>query len=328
MERIIQLQCMTLIYKIETKLNTEILSTFMMELLPWVKSKENKLCSTQLNVNPSALEYIMTHNIPQFPLILSLNSSPDLINHIIKNKNKLEFNIFFKTENIFENLITCSRVIKYERGILLNPLYIKLIEKNFHLLNKTKRDVLYANPAALHLLDLRPKSIEWDYLSSNTNPIAIKLLKENIDKIYWTYLSANPAAIEILTENQDKIIFRTLASNPNAITLIKKYMHRIDLVSLCYNTNPEIIDIIESQLDKLTNWGPLSENPSAIKILQKNQDKIMWYFFSQNPAIFEYNYLKMAEERMRLLREELMMKSLHPSRIARLIELGCDIDDL
>ena len=55
MERIIQLPCMTLIYKIETKLNTEILSTFMMELLPWVKSKENKLCSTQLNVNPNAL---------------------------------------------------------------------------------------------------------------------------------------------------------------------------------------------------------------------------------------------------------------------------------
>jgi hypothetical protein len=36
----------------------------------------------------------------------------------------------------------------------------------------------------------------------------------------------------------------------------------------------------------------------------------------------------MAKERMHILREELMMKALHPSRIERLIELGCDIDDL
>lgn len=299
----------------------------MMELLPWVKSQENKLCSTQLNVNPSALEYIMTHHISQYPLLLSLNSSPDLVEHIIKNKIKFGSTQLNK-ENIFEYLITCSQNIKYEEGILLNPLYIKLIEKNFHLLKKTKRDVLYANPAALHLLDLRPKSIQWDYLSSNSNPIAIKLLKENIHEIYWTYLSANPAAIEILTENQDKIIFRTLAANPNAISLIKKYMNKIDIIYLCYNTNLEILDIVEKQLDKLINWAPLSKNPSAIKILQKNQDKINWYFFSQNPAIFEYNYLKMAEQRMRLLREELMMKALHPLRIQRLIELGCDIDDL
>ena len=141
-------------------------------------------------------------------------------------------------------------------------------------------------------------------------------------------MSENPSAIEILTDHQDKIIFRTLAKNPNAIELIKKYIDKIELVNLSYNTNPEALQIVEQQLYKLTNWAPLSMNPSAIKILERNKDKINWYWLSQNPAIFEYNYLKMAQQRMTILREELMMKSLHPSRIERLIELGCDIDDL
>jgi hypothetical protein len=259
-----------------------------MELLSWIKPYQSKLCSTQLNLNPNAMDYIKKQNIQQYPILL--------------------------------NIQYCDQHT--------TPKYISFIKENLWQLNKSKRDTLYANPHILHLLSLNPEDIAWDYLSQNTNPIAIKILRENIEGIYWTYLSENPAAIEILTEHQEHIIFRTLAKNPNAIELIKKYMYKIKLHELCYNTNPEILKIIESRIDTLTIWGPLCVNPAAIKILEKNKDKIEWYWFSQNPAIFEYNYLKMAQQRMYLLREELMMKALHPSRIQRLIELGCDIDDL
>ena len=47
-----------------------------------------------------------------------------------------------------------------------------------------------------------------------------------------------------------------------------------------------------------------------------------------NPSIFKkeinYNFLK---ERMNIIREELIMKCMHPSRLERWIEMGGDIDD-
>jgi len=49
-----------------------------------------------------------------------------------------------------------------------------------------------------------------------------------------------------------------------------------------------------------------------------NIDKIDWIEISANPAIFEldYNFLK---KRMDIIREELMIKVMHPNRISRLL---------
>ncbi len=46
--------------------------------------------------------------------------------------------------------------------------------------------------------------IDWYWLSGNSNPKAIELLKENPDNIDWENLSENPAAIELLKDNKDK----------------------------------------------------------------------------------------------------------------------------
>jgi hypothetical protein len=37
----------------------------------------------------------------------------------------------------------------------------------------------------------------------------------------------------------------------------------------------------------------LSLNKNAIELLKENQDKINWWYFSQNPNIFTYDYEKM-----------------------------------
>jgi hypothetical protein len=42
----------------------------------------------------------------------------------------------------------------------------------------------------------------------------------------------------------------------------------------------------------------------------------------------EFNYKKVATKRMNILREDLMMKALHPKRIEKWLEQGLDIDDL
>ena len=76
------------------------------------------------------------------------------------------------------------------------------------------------------------------------------------------------------------------------------------------------------------NWGYLSRNPNAIDLLEKNPDKIDWDMFSKNPSILKkiinYKYLY---HRMNIIREELIMRCMHPSRLERWIDMGGDIDD-
>jgi hypothetical protein len=94
-----------------------------------------------------------------------------------------------------------------------------------------------------------------------------------------------------------------LSGNPNAIHLLEK--------------NPEKID-----------WYVLSGNPNAIHLLEKNPEKIHWRWLSKNPSIFFKKIsCKFLTERMNLIREELMMKCMHPSRLERFLEMGGEIDD-
>ena len=49
----------------------------------------------------------------------------------------------------------------------------------------------------------------------STNPNAIELLINNLDKIDWSNLSTNPNAIDLLKENKDKINWSVLSENPS-----------------------------------------------------------------------------------------------------------------
>jgi hypothetical protein len=143
----------------------------------------------QLNLNPNSLDYLIEDNIVHYPLLLCLNMSNEIINYIIKNQDKLRHftstmpKLPFTIDNICEYLFNWECNMHYTQGVLLNARYISLIEKNLILLNNSNINILYANSAALHLVDLNPHVIDWKYLSCNTNPIAIQILKENID--FW-----------------------------------------------------------------------------------------------------------------------------------------------
>ena len=56
--------------------------------------------------------------------------------------------------------------------------------------------MLSRNPAAIRLLEKNQEKIYWHYLSANPAVEAIQLLKLNRDKINWKYLSENPAIFE------------------------------------------------------------------------------------------------------------------------------------
>ena len=70
-------------------------------------------------------------------------------------------------------------------------------------------------------------------------------------------------------------------------------------------------------VSKLSN-ACLYENPAAIPILEANQDKINWYWFSCNPAIFEYDYSRMT----RSFTEELMQNRFHSQNVEKFESWG------
>ena len=57
-------------------------------------------------------------------------------------------------------------------------------------------------------------------MSCNTNPRAIQLLKNHVNKIDWKELSANPSAFDLLKSHPHEIRFDTIASNPHVCDLI------------------------------------------------------------------------------------------------------------
>ena len=206
-----------------------------------------------------------------------------------------------------------------------NPRAIRLLEKN---LNRINWRILSSNPEAIHILEDNLGQIDWRELSSNS--AAIYLLEKNPNKIDWYRLSSNPAAIYLLEKNPDKIVWRELSrnTNPDALILFEKNYfklmyfdwhnlcknpHVISLIemelrttkiidgfykwfcccypfntrckikwmSLCLNTNPTAIRILEENSDKI-NWSALSCNPAAIHILENNIEKINWSMLSSN----------------------------------------------
>jgi len=125
----------------------------------------------------------------------------------------------------------------------------------------------------------------WYQLSRNGT--AINILKENIDKINWEALHANPYAMEILNLYPDKINTRWLSYNQSdaALDFLEKHQEQIDWKGLSSNTNPRAIKLLEANQD-LIFWEFLTYNSSAIGLLKNNLDKLIttgcWLGISSN----------------------------------------------
>ena len=274
-----------------------------MELLTWIDpSKLNTAC---LNENENAIDYLHEN----FELImmkhLFRNPSFKILPHHA-NDSDIFPNVFLNRQPGIEDILKQipQRCWYY---ICQNPRCINLIqETNINYYNWSS---LSKNPKAIPILLKHINYIDWTRLCMNPCKEAIDLLMQNPDKIDWLQFSSNPYAIDILRQNPDKINYWGLCWNHYAIDLIEVHMARKDIVPVI-------------------SWLGLSQNRNAIHILEKNQHKIDWLQFSLNSAIFQSNYKRLTVERMNILREELMQKTLHPSKIQYWLENGMDIEDL
>jgi hypothetical protein len=106
-----------------------------------------------------------------------------------------------------------------------NPKALKLLKKLLKIEPEKLNDWTYLSenslPEAIQILKANFEKIDWDRLSSNSSDEAIQLLKDNPDKISWGMLSANtnPKALELLKINQNKIWWPHLSANPSIFTL-------------------------------------------------------------------------------------------------------------
>lgn len=212
-----------------------------------------------------------------------------------------------------------------------NPRAIEMLKTHSHLIDWR---VLSANPAAIDMLKSKIEKeskmnerqleklkdkIDWDMLSQNPNPEAIKILKANPDNINLDFLSANPAAIDILKANTDDISWYELSANtnPEAIELLKTKFYKINWELL--SANPAGIDLLKDYPGNI-KWNYLSQNPNAIKMLKKKIDeenkmseykledledfqKISWEMLSSNPAAIDLLESNKNKTRLRWLSE-------------------------
>jgi hypothetical protein len=122
-----------------------------------------------------------------------------------------------------------------------------------------------------------------------------------LEKVSWTNLSANPAAIHLLKAYPEFISWRQLPINDGALSLI------------------ETIDFTRDHI----MCTRMCQNPAAIHLIEKFETK-SYLFLSQNPEIFEYDYVGMRESRTNLF-HELIQVQFHPKHIDRFE--GWELDD-
>ena len=96
----------------------------------------------------------------------------------------------------------------------------------------------------------------------------------------------------------------------------------LDIWSLSENPNPNAIDILKNNQDKI-NWDNLSFNPNTISLLKENKHKIELKYFSKNPNIFTYDYIKMKKTiKDSGIAEELMAYIFNPKNMEKWINWG------
>jgi hypothetical protein len=245
-----------------------------------------------LSSNPRAINLLKKHIQEVSFSGLLQNPNPQavelIVNHIDYSKNNIWDGAFLQNENCME--------------LFIHYLHIKpeLLD------SRDDDDRMYVRSL------IRLRKFSWYYLCLNPHPSAIKILKlfpENVNKVIVT----NPCPDAYV------IICRILAQHADTDTdgeIIR---------TMCKNTNPRVLELLDGYSPDLYDWVRLCQNPSAIPILmrEENRNKIKVTYLLKNPNIFVYNYDNMRKN-TEIFKEELIRKVWHPSNVSRWLEQGFD----
>jgi hypothetical protein len=174
---------------------------------------------------------------------------------------------------------------------------------------------LLQNRNALYYLTEKAEIVDnkevYLWLSSNTNPVAIELIKKALNdndktRINWKALCQNPSAVDILLnpKYRGSLDWDAMSknTNPRVIRFLgsaRNYEH-INWENLSANESPEAIALLYLEIKKnpwkITKYQ-ISRNSGAIPILNRYRDKVSGEGLSANTAQGAYNLLlKILEE--------------------------------
>jgi hypothetical protein len=198
-------------------------------------------------------------------------------------QDKLNYDVLSENHNAIDFLILRrnQHKINYHRlSGNTNPKVVELLKERI-----LKERVM---PRDEYIINLKnKKNIDWFSVSKNTILIEILNDTDNIEKLKWSQLSANPEALDILLANEDKIDFDELSTN-------------LSTRAIKYLSLPDNRDNI--------SWADLSRNPSrdALKLLSlpENYKNIVWGELSGNTNRNAIQLLKRKWEEEKILMED------------------------
>ncbi len=151
---------------------------------------------------------------------------------------------------------------------------------------------LKLDSSAFELVSLMLSRCSWIEFKEKSS--VKKLVQQELDMINWHYLSANshPEAILLLKRYPERINYARLSANSNseAVAMLRLRVETlcpsisyISWYDLSGNESDAAIDLLRSYPANI-RWDRLSSNPhpAAIKLLIENSDQVHWYNASGN----------------------------------------------
>ncbi len=255
---------------------------------------------------------------------LSLNSNDQAIHMLLLNPDKINwYGLYANTNpNVIELYKNNSG---YHYPLRFNQATYKYAHLYLRMFPEEITKDLSSNPesGAIQLLIEYPQMIDWSKLSNNPCPIALDILKDNLDKIDMHafccnknpdiliilrnhpylisgYLSGNRnnEAIELLKFYPDRIDWNFLSSNPCEAALdLLYYLGRhaglINYNQLSKNKNPRAVELLEEHIDAI-NWFEFckyAESEKAVQLMRKHIDRVSWISLSMNKSIYAMKFL-------------------------------------
>lgn len=312
--------------------------------IPLLEKNKEKINWGMLSINPEGISILekypekihwtyIRENPNAMPILIKY---PNEYSHFNWSKWSEEDHIKFAEAHpdrgnwIF--LSACSKAIhlleKYPDKICwasfcknLHPKAILYLQKN---MDRIWWDCLSENPNAMSLLEQFPENINWFYLSEN--PGALSLLRSNPHKIYWFKLCRNPKAHllnELLEENIKNLHWDLVLENKGLVSFIKKHPDKIDWEKIILWDMEDPFWIVETYKEFID----VRKLPKASSCFPYYSDK---YVSQQDiwtdPRIFEIDRT-ILQNRINVIREELMALNFTPERISKWKEDGLNLVD-
>ncbi len=124
----------------------------------------------------------------------------------------------------------------------------------------------------------------WRWITENPGAIPLiekyQKMKAKKNDANWRSLSSNPNATHIMQQNPSEIDWYEFSANKNATHILKKNIDKIDWRKICDNPDPEVIKIIDENLEEnfgKLNWGALARRPEAFTLIYNTMGEYYKY---------------------------------------------------